>query len=120
VKNVDDRKRRLTLRDLLTLSSGFERDADGFQTGDPKNDTSVMEGSDDWVQYAIDKPMVAEPARSGITTTVLWCCSDTSFNRKPAMTLTTTLRNIYSHRWESGTNGSARIWEQWTPKGVCT
>jgi CubicO group peptidase (beta-lactamase class C family)/Flp pilus assembly protein TadD len=63
VKNVDDRKRRMTLRDLLTLSSGLEWNADGFQTGDPKNDTSVMEGSDDWVQYAIDKPMAAEPGK---------------------------------------------------------
>jgi CubicO group peptidase (beta-lactamase class C family) len=63
VKSVDDRKRRMTLRDLLTMSSGFEWNADGFDTGDPKNDTSLMEGSDDWVQYAIDKPMVAEPGR---------------------------------------------------------
>jgi CubicO group peptidase (beta-lactamase class C family) len=63
VKNVDDRKRRMTLRDLLTLSSGLEWNAEGFQTGDPKNDTSVMEGSNDWVQYTIDKPMVAEPGK---------------------------------------------------------
>jgi len=63
VKNVDDRKRRITLRDLLTMASGFDWNADGFDTGDPKNDTSLMEGSDDWVQYAIDKPMVAEPGK---------------------------------------------------------
>ena len=64
VKNVDDRKRRMTLRDLLTMTSGLEWDAEGFiNGGDPKNDTSLMEGSDDWVQYAIDKPMVAEPGK---------------------------------------------------------
>jgi len=63
VKNVDDRKRRMTLRDLLTMASGFDWNADGFDTGDPKNDTSLMEGSDDWVQYAIDRPMVAEPGK---------------------------------------------------------
>jgi len=63
VKNVDDRKRRMTLRDLLTMASGLEWNADGFDTGDPQNDTSLMEGSDDWVQYAIDKPMVAEPGK---------------------------------------------------------
>src|SRR5579863_510978 len=63
VKNVDERKRRMTLRDLLTMSSGFEWNATGFDTGDPQNDTSLMEGSDDWVQYAIDKAMAAEPGK---------------------------------------------------------
>jgi CubicO group peptidase (beta-lactamase class C family) len=64
VKNVDDRKRRMTLRDLLNMSTGFEWDAQGFEiSGDPKNDTSQMEGSDDWVQYAIDKPMATEPGK---------------------------------------------------------
>jgi CubicO group peptidase (beta-lactamase class C family) len=61
VKNVDDRKRRMTLRDLLTMSSGLKWNDEGFDTGDPQNDTSLMEASDDWVRYAIDKPMVAEP-----------------------------------------------------------
>jgi len=63
VKNVDDRKRRTTLRDLLTMTAGFDWDDDGFYAGDPRNDTSMMEASDDWVQYAIDKPMAAEPGK---------------------------------------------------------
>jgi|HubBroStandDraft_4_1064222.scaffolds.fasta_scaffold29043_3 CubicO group peptidase (beta-lactamase class C family) len=61
VKGVDDRKRRITLRNLLTMTAGFDWDDDGFYAGDPQNDTSMMEVSDDWVQYAIDKPMAAEP-----------------------------------------------------------
>jgi len=64
VKNVDNRKRRITLRDLLMMTSGMEWNDQGFDTGDPKNDTSLMEASDDWVQYAIDKPMVAEPGKA--------------------------------------------------------
>ena len=64
VKNVDDRKRRITLRDLLTMTAGLEwDDLKGFDTGDPQNNTSLMEASDDWVQYAIDKPMAAEPGK---------------------------------------------------------
>ena len=63
VKNVDDRKHRMTLRDLLTMSSGLDWNDDGFDTGDPQNDTSLMEASDDWVQYTIDKPMAAEPGK---------------------------------------------------------
>src|SRR6202161_2781685 len=62
VKNVDDRKRRITLRDLLTMTAGLEWDElKGFDTADPQNNTSLMEASDDWVQYTIDKPMAAEP-----------------------------------------------------------
>jgi CubicO group peptidase (beta-lactamase class C family) len=64
VKNVDDRKRRITLRDLLAMTTGLDWNDEGFDTGDnPQNDTSFMEASDDWVQYAIDKPMVAEPGK---------------------------------------------------------
>lgn len=64
VKNVDDRKHRITLRDLLNMTTGMEWDAEDFEYfGDTKNDTSRMEGSDDWVKYTIDKPMVAEPGK---------------------------------------------------------
>jgi CubicO group peptidase (beta-lactamase class C family) len=63
VKNLDDRKRRITLRNLLTMTSGLDWHDEGFDTGDPKNDTSLMEASDDWVQYAIDLPMAAEPGK---------------------------------------------------------
>jgi CubicO group peptidase (beta-lactamase class C family) len=63
VKNVDDRKRRMTLRDLLTMTAGLDWNDEGFLTGDPHNDTSLMEASDDWVQYTIDKPMTAEPGK---------------------------------------------------------
>jgi CubicO group peptidase (beta-lactamase class C family) len=59
VKNVDDRKRRMTLRHLLTMSSGLDW-LDDFETGDSQSDTSL---SDDWVQYTIDKPMAAEPGK---------------------------------------------------------
>jgi CubicO group peptidase (beta-lactamase class C family) len=36
VKNVDHRKRRMTLRDLLTMTSGHEWNDEGFSTGDPQ------------------------------------------------------------------------------------
>jgi CubicO group peptidase (beta-lactamase class C family) len=63
VKNVDDRKRRMTLRDLLTMTAGLDWNDEGFLNGDPQNDTSLMEATDDWVHYAIDKPMAAEPGK---------------------------------------------------------
>jgi CubicO group peptidase (beta-lactamase class C family) len=60
VKNVDERKRRMTLRHLLTMSAGLEWHED-LPYSDPKNSASVMEASLDWVQYTIDQPMSEEP-----------------------------------------------------------
>ena len=72
VKNVDDRKRRMTLRDLLTMTAGLEWHEDDVPYDDPRNDSSLMEATDDWVQYTIGKPMAAEPGKvwnysSGVT-----------------------------------------------------
>jgi CubicO group peptidase (beta-lactamase class C family) len=60
VKNVDERKRRMTIRHLLTMSAGLEWHED-LPYSDPKNSASVMEASLDWVQYTIDQPMSDEP-----------------------------------------------------------
>jgi Beta-lactamase len=64
VKNVDERKRRMTLHDLMTMTSGLDWDED-VPDNDPRNDMSRMEGTDDWVQYTIDRPMAAEPGKVG-------------------------------------------------------
>jgi CubicO group peptidase (beta-lactamase class C family) len=60
VKNVDERKRRITLRNVLTMSTGLDWHED-VPDDDPRNDFSLMESTDDWVQYVIDKPMAHEP-----------------------------------------------------------
>ncbi len=60
VKNVDDRKRRMTLKDVLTMTTGLAWDED-VPYDDPRSDSSLMEATDDWVQYVIDKPMAVEP-----------------------------------------------------------
>ena len=60
VKNVDERKRRMTLRDVLTMTTGLEWNED-VPYDDPRSDSSLMEATDDWVQYVIDKPMANEP-----------------------------------------------------------
>lgn len=60
VKNLDDRKRRITLRDLLTMRSGLEWDED-LPYNDPRNGSSAMEATDDWVQFVIDRPMAHDP-----------------------------------------------------------
>jgi hypothetical protein len=60
VKNVDERKRRMTLRDLLTMTSGLDWNED-LPYDDPANPSDLMEAADDWVQFVIDRPMKDEP-----------------------------------------------------------
>jgi len=60
IKNVDDRKRRMTLQHVLTMTTGLDWLED-VPYDDPRSDSSRMEATDDWVQYVIDKPMAHEP-----------------------------------------------------------
>jgi len=62
VRNIDDRKRRMTIRHLLTMTGGFEWE-EWNSVEDPDNDCFKMESLFDWIQYVIDKPMVAEPGQ---------------------------------------------------------
>jgi CubicO group peptidase (beta-lactamase class C family) len=60
VKNADERKRRMTLKNVLTMTTGLDW-TENVPYDDPRSDSSLMEATDDWVQYVIDKPMAAEP-----------------------------------------------------------
>jgi CubicO group peptidase (beta-lactamase class C family) len=60
VANVDARKRRMTLRHLLTMTSGLDWNED-VAYDDPINGSSLMEASDDWVGFVINRPMKDEP-----------------------------------------------------------
>jgi CubicO group peptidase (beta-lactamase class C family) len=71
IANLDERKRRITLRHLLTMTAGLEWNED-LPYNDPKNSADVMEATHDWVQYVINQPMAAEPGKvfvysSGVT-----------------------------------------------------
>jgi hypothetical protein len=60
VANLDDRKRHLTLRNLLTMTVGMKWNGD-LPYDDPNNMTTIMEESPDWVKTFIDQPMQEEP-----------------------------------------------------------
>ncbi len=62
VKNVDARKRRMTLKDVLTMTTGLDWNED-VPYNDPRNDADLMEATDDWVQYVIDRPMATDPGK---------------------------------------------------------
>ena len=60
VKNIDDRKRRMTIRHLLTMSGGFDWN-ENLPYIDPRNTGAVMEAAYDWGGYVISLPMAREP-----------------------------------------------------------
>ena len=60
VANVDDRKRRVTIRHLLTMTGGFDWRED-LPYSDPNNTAIRMEASPDWVSFTINLPMAREP-----------------------------------------------------------
>lgn len=60
VLNIDDRKRRMTVRHLLTMTGGIDWN-ENLPYIDPNNTASGLEASPDWVQYTINRPMMREP-----------------------------------------------------------
>ncbi len=62
VANVDERKRRMTIRHLLTMSAGIDWN-ESLPYSDPNNTGTQMEASSDWVEYTINRPMQYEPGK---------------------------------------------------------
>jgi CubicO group peptidase (beta-lactamase class C family) len=60
VRLVDERKCRMTLRHVLTMTTGLEWN-EALPYNDPNNPNAAMEASRDWVQFVIDRPMAHEP-----------------------------------------------------------
>ena len=60
VANIDARKRRITVRHLLTMTGGFDWN-ENLPYIDPNNTASGLEESPDWVAFTINRPMMREP-----------------------------------------------------------
>jgi CubicO group peptidase (beta-lactamase class C family) len=60
VAHLDARKRRITIRHLLTMTAGIEW-RENLPFSDPANSAHAMEASFDWAQFTIDQPMQYEP-----------------------------------------------------------
>ena len=58
IQNLDERKRRMTIRDLLSMETGLHS-RDSYLYG--YEGLFAMQHSHDWLQYALDLPMAAEP-----------------------------------------------------------
>lgn len=61
IRNIDARKRRITIRHLLTMTAGFDWNESKLSYMDPKNHAMLMEASSDWVSFTINRPMSDEP-----------------------------------------------------------
>lgn len=57
-KPIDERKKRITIDNLLTMASGLDADSD--DSNSPGNEDYLYE-ADDWLQFSLDIPMAAEP-----------------------------------------------------------
>lgn len=56
ISNLDERKKRITLEDMLTMRTGFCR---SFQHGEEQ--LAQMRQTNDWVQFMLDQPLVSDP-----------------------------------------------------------
>jgi CubicO group peptidase (beta-lactamase class C family) len=69
---TEHRWRAVTLRHLLTMTSGIQWDESTVSYTDPANSCARMESSQDWVQFVLDQPMASDPGTefvydSGVT-----------------------------------------------------
>jgi CubicO group peptidase (beta-lactamase class C family) len=58
--NVDARKRKMTIRHLLTMTAGIDWN-ESLPYTDPANSAVQLEKSADWVEFTINRPMSEEP-----------------------------------------------------------
>ncbi len=61
IGDLEESKWTITLEDLLTMRSGFFWDEWTYPVGDPRNSVTQMETSENWIQYALDLPMLYSP-----------------------------------------------------------
>ena len=58
----------MTLEHVLTMTTGIKWDEATITYTDPANSSAGMEKSEDWIQFVLDQPMAARPARRSSTT----------------------------------------------------
>ena len=112
VANVDDRKRRLTIRHLLTMSSGLDWN-EGSGYDNPNDSASQMEATDDWIKFVIDRPMAHEPGapfayNSGATELLAYI-----FQKQTGQDI-----EHYARKYLFGPLGISHYYWKRTPKGV--
>lgn len=57
IENLDEHKKRLTIENLLTMTTGFDYSYDG------ELHIVEMRGTEDWVGFLLNRPILAEPGK---------------------------------------------------------
>ncbi|MCK5220930.1 MAG: serine hydrolase [Candidatus Aminicenantes bacterium] len=58
---IDPRKKNISIKHLLTMSSGLEWNEANYYTDISRNDVFIMVEENDYIQYVLDKPSEFEP-----------------------------------------------------------
>ena len=61
IDTTDARKKAMTIEDLLTMQAGLQWDESSSYADDSNNDCIIMELSDNWIRYVLNKPMDTMP-----------------------------------------------------------
>lgn len=61
IQNLDERKRNVTLLNLMTMKGGFDWAEWKYPYTDPRNPSVQALRSDDTIQFVLDKPMASQP-----------------------------------------------------------
>ena len=64
--NPDPSKERMTVRHLVTMSSGFDCDDGAYDNPGNEDTMQSQDAQPDWYRYALDLPMVREPGEAGV------------------------------------------------------
>jgi len=109
----DPRRDRMTLRDVLTMTTGIRWDEGSTEYTDPRNNCAAMEGKEDWVRYVLEQPMAADPGKtfvynSGATMLLSYLIAKTT--GKPA--------DDYAREHLFGPLGIEEFFWKRTPKGL--
>jgi len=62
-------KNEITLKNVLTMSSGFKWDEESISFSDPRNSHTQMSSTKDWAKFVLSRPMAFEPGLKWIYNT---------------------------------------------------
>jgi CubicO group peptidase (beta-lactamase class C family) len=112
IANLDDRKRAITIENLLTMRTGLDCDS-----GNHEQILRDMEQTPDWVQFTLDLPMVDEPGASRMYCSPGVHLLSAILERATGMSTVEFARrhlfwplNISSSLWLVDPDGTARGW----------
>jgi CubicO group peptidase (beta-lactamase class C family) len=69
IANLDERKRNITVENLLMMTAGFEWNEISYGYSDPRNSVAQAMSSGDYVQYVLDRPMAYQPGETFVYNT---------------------------------------------------